>query len=295
MANAVDVLGNVSTIPYLLLCTTFTILLYPEGLPSRRWRPVLWAAVLATFAMVGGAAVSPLLLDTGSGQLPNPLNPDGAGVWTDRLFGVGGAVIAACTFAGLISAAFRTWRSTGVQRAQMRWYASAVTLVVLVYVALLAVPDLEGSLLGGLALFAALTYVPVSCGVAIMRYRLYEIDRIISRTLSYALVTGVLLAVYAAVVTSVTQLLPGTSSSFSVAAATLVAATMFRPLLTRVQRLVDHRFNRSSYDAHQTVESFASRLRDEVSTEQVTADLVAALEDTLQPAKHYVWLRESGR
>ena len=109
------------------------------------------------------------------------------------------------------------------------------------------------------------------------------------------MVTGTLLALYFALVTTVTQFLPGTPDSFLVAAATLAAAALFRPLLTRIRGVVDRRFNRSSYNAQHAVETFAARLCDEVSTEQVSADLVAALHDTLQPARYSVWLRGVGR
>ena len=141
----------------------------------------------------------------------------------------------------------------------------------------------------------ALTAVPLSCGLAIMRYRLYEIDRIISRTIAYALVTGTLLLVYFGVVTSVTRLLPRQSSSFAVAGATLTAAALFRPLLTRIQRLVDHRFNRTRYDAERTVEGFAAGLRDETDEAAILGRLNEALDATMQPATAVVWLRQARR
>ena len=131
----------------------------------------------------------------------------------------------------------------------------------------------------------------MACGVAILRYRLYDIDRIIGRTTAYAIVTGLLLGVYAVVVTSVTRLLPGTSSSFAVAAATLAAAAVFRPALSRVQAFVDRRFNRSRYDAQRTVEAFAApAARRGRPRRAVTADLLAVLAQTVQPRVAALWL-----
>jgi hypothetical protein len=136
----------------------------------------------------------------------------------------------------------------------------------------------------------ALTFVPVACGIAILRYRLYEIDRVISRTASYVLVTGALLGVYVLVVTTVGQLLPE-SNALAVASATLAAAALFRPLLSSVQRVVDHRFNRARYDAERTVDAFASRLREEVDPDVVTVDLLQVVERTVVPEHASLWLR----
>ena len=290
-ANLLDIAANVTFAPIMLLFTLFTVLLYPEGLLSPRWRPVLWAAVMATAVVVMGAALA------GTVNLADAdvTNPYGSEVWSGRLYGVATTVITACVVLAVLSAILRIRQSVGVERAQMRWFAFAVALVLVVFILFLVVPGFEQSRIGGVAIFAALACVPLSCGVAIMRYRLYEIDRIISRTLSYGLVTGLLLAVYAVVVTSVTQLLPGTSNTLAVAAATLAAAAAFRPVFRKVQAAVDRRFNRSRYDAQRTVETFAVRLRDEVSTEQVSDDLVAALQQTLQPARYSLWLRGTGR
>ena len=282
--------------------TLFTFLLYPSGLRSPRWRPVLWASVTGLAMVVGLGAIAPLLCLGGSASectggrwIPNPLSPgfmaDVIDVENSPVFSVFGLVLVIGVLASVASAVVRTFRSTGVERLQMRWFAFAAALLVAVMLLQSSLPGGEDGVFATVLFFGALTAVPLSCGVAIMRYRLYEIDRIISRTLSYALVTGVLLAVYATVVTSMTQLLPGTSSSFSVAAATLAAAALVRPLLSRVQRLVDHRFNRGSYDAHQTVEAFAARLRDETDEQAVLAQLNAALDATLQPAAAVVWLR----
>ena len=138
-----------------------------------------------------------------------------------------------------------------------------------------------------------LAALPVSMGVAILRYRLYEIDRIISRTLAYAVVTGLLIAAYAGLVLLATHVL-SLSSSVAVAASTLAAAAAFSPLRRRVQHAVDRRFNRARYDADVTVAAFASRLKDAVDLDSVQADLASVVTRTLEPAHLSVWLRERG-
>ncbi len=140
--------------------------------------------------------------------------------------------------------------------------------------------------------FVALSYclIPVSICVAVTRYRLYEIDRIISRTASYTLVTGLLLAVYFVIVTSVTRLLPQSSNGFAVAAATLTAAAAFRPLLVRVQKAVDRRFDRERYDGLRAAEAFSATLRDETDPAAVAAEMAAVAQRTLQPGRLLLWI-----
>ncbi|MEP6697096.1 MAG: hypothetical protein ABJA34_09485 [Pseudonocardiales bacterium] len=135
--------------------------------------------------------------------------------------------------------------------------------------------------------------VPVCVAVAVLRYKLYDLGRIVSRSVSYALITAVLIGVYVGLVTLAAAVFGGTSS-LSVAVATLVAAALFQPLRRRVQSVVNHRFNRTRYDAERPVESFSRRLRDEVELEAVRADLLAVVDKTMQPAAAGLWLRELG-
>ncbi|MGI8448444.1 MAG: hypothetical protein ACR2MP_14935, partial [Streptosporangiaceae bacterium] len=136
--------------------------------------------------------------------------------------------------------------------------------------------------------------LPVSIGVAILKYRLYDIDRIVSRTLAYALVTGLLVGVYAGLVLLATEVL-GFASTWAVAASTLAAAALFSPLRRRVQRLVDRRFNRARYDADAAVEAFATRLAGAVALGEVRADLLAVVGGALEPAHLVVWIAEGER
>jgi hypothetical protein len=281
--------------PLFGLATTFTVLLYPSGLPSRRWRPVLATAIVSIAAIVAMGALAPTLQvgDTGP-TVDNPLSfgwlpsfADGEG---SPLFVAATLVgLLGCSLAAVVSAVIRYRRAAGVERLQLRWFAFAVvTVVVAEVVSNLPLP--AAPVLPNVVADAALCLVPISCGVAILRYRLYDIDRVISRTTSYALVTGLLLACYAVVVTLVPRLLP-VSSSFAVAAATLAAAAAARPLLRRVRVAVDRRFNRARVDAERTVQAFGTRLRDEVDPGQVVRELVGATHATMQPATVGVWLR----
>jgi hypothetical protein len=158
-------------------------------------------------------------------------------------------------------------------------------------------PLRDSEVLGTALFILALTLIPVSCGIAILRYHLYDIDQIIGRTTAYALVTAVLLMVYAAVVTSLTGLLPvsdsaGQTDSWAVAIATLVAAALFRPVLKWSRRVVDRRFNREQYDAEVAVEGFAREMRDEVEPEHVKGSLLGVVNQTVQPSGVALWLRD---
>jgi hypothetical protein len=228
-------------------------------------------------------------------------NPDGADTRPlDFTFPVFLGLMFVCIVAAIWAAGRRTWRAKGVERLQMRLFASAIALLILVLwpAQYLAV---HGHSTGRYILLSvAIALIPLSCGVAILRYRLYDIDRIIGRTTAYALVTGVLLSVYALVVTSLTSLVPdagstGQADSWTVAVATLVAAGLFRPVLRWARRVVDRRFNREQFDAERAVEAFAVRLRDEVESGQVRDDLLAVLGATVQPTTTGIWLREPTR
>ena len=141
--------------------------------------------------------------------------------------------------------------------------------------------------------FLALAVLPVTIGVGILKYHLYDIDRIISRTLAYAIVTSLLVGVYAGVVLLATRVLP-LSSPVAVAGATLAAAALFNPLRRRVQRVVDRRFNRARYDADRTIAAFAGRLQDAVDLDSVRDDLAGVVRQALEPAHVRVWMSERG-
>jgi len=184
-----------------------------------------------------------------------------------------------------------SWRrATGERRQQLKWLATgaAVTLVVVAASLGFSSASVVGEVLG-----IGLAALPVGIGVGILKYRLYDIDRIISRTLAYAIVTGLLVGVYAGLVLLATRVLP-LSSPVAVAASTLAAAALFSPLRRRVQRAVDRRFNRARYDADQTVAAFAARLKDAVDLDTVRDDLAGAVHQALEPAHVSVWISQRG-
>ena len=223
---------------------------------------------------------------------PNPFGvaPD----WADTAFASGLIVLPLSALIGIGSLIVRWRRAEGVTRAQLRWFlAGAVGLLALLVV--ITLPEGTDRGLAGLAVrllvAIGLWGLPVAIVIAITRYRLYDIDRLVSRTVSYTVVVGVLAAVYAGGVFVLSTLLP-LQGDLAVAASTLVAATMFNPLRRRVQRRVDRRFNRNRFDAGVEVERFADRVRDDVDLDQTTGDLVTVVARTVQPSTMGVWLRD---
>jgi hypothetical protein len=204
----------------------------------------------------------------------------------------------AVTVVGLVAAAVslvgRFRHAGGVERLQLRWVALAAVLVGLAGVAVLAGLVVGGSGAGTLFDLAVgcclLVVPPVATGAAILRYRLYDLDRIVSRTLAYGLLTLLLGSGYAAVILGLGQLL-GQDSSLVVAAATLAVAAVFQPARRRVQQAVDRRFNRRRYDAARIIEGFGARLRDQVDLDTLTTDLLAVVDQTIQPTQASLWLR----
>lgn len=298
--------------PLFVLATAVTFLLYPTGLTSPRWRPVLWLTIVATAVAAGLDALAPTLrvgetdqtaadFDPNSFTVDNPFSPDVVSSmvnideswwWTVPLW-----VVTACALAAVASAILRTIRASGVEREQMRLFAFAIILIP-TYILLSEFGGFADTAASDLLFAVVLALIPSACGVAILRYHLYDIDRIVGRTTAYAMVTSVLLGVYALVVASLTQLVPdsgstGAPDSWAVALATLVAAALFRPVLGWARRVVARRFDREQFDAELVVERFALRLRDEVDAHKVREDLLQVLGRTMQPRVSGVWLRVS--
>ena len=266
------------------------ILLFPDGrLPSRRWRPVLVAYLAIAVVTVLGTAVAVLQVAIGrhpvleaNGNLASLAQ--GRTAWAGLVQGVFLLSAAALWLAAVIRQALSWRRSDGERRQQLQWLASgaAVCGVLGIWAVSTDSSIWEVLILG----FAAL---PLSIGIGILKYRLYEIDRLISRTLAYAIVTGLLVGVYAGLVLLATHVL-SFHSTVAVAASTLAAAALFTPLRRRVQHAVDRRFNRARYDADQTVAAFAGRLKDAVDLDSVRTDLTGVVHRALEPAHVSVWL-----
>jgi hypothetical protein len=277
------------------LCVV-VVLLFPTGkLPSRRWRPVAWAAWAGVAGWVLGCAFAPTII-TASPATRNPVGATGPAGDLFKVLAAGGVLlIVAAGLAAVLSLVFRYRGARPAERAQLRWLVYAGVLIVAAVAASLLIgsamgpgdstTNLENALGSG-----AVALVPVAIGVAVLRYRLYDIDRIISRTVAYAIVTGLLVGVYAGLVLLATEVLR-VHTPVAVAAATLAAAALFTPVRRRVQSRVDRRFNRARYDADQIAAAFAARLKDTVDLGSVRDDLAGIVSRALEPAHVSVWIR----
>jgi 3',5'-cyclic AMP phosphodiesterase CpdA len=281
-------------IPALFAAPALLFLLFPDGrLPSPRWRPVVWLAVIAPAVAAADASISPgRLEDPPFADVVNPYGLEGAD-WL-VVFSTFGWVGGAAAVAGAaICMILRLRRARGVERQQLKWIATAAALFALA--CLVAVPTYYAGQdeFGAAVILLALLAIPIATGLAILRYRLYDIDVVINRTLVYGSVTALLAGAYLGLVL-LFQLAfsPLTEeNSLAVALSTLAVAALFRPARNRVQAVVDRRFYRRKYDTAQTLTLFAARLRDEVDLDALRAELTGVVGETMQPAHVSLWLR----
>jgi hypothetical protein len=279
----------------------FVLLLFPTGTfgsSSWRWSGRFVAAILGLESIL--LALRPGAIDVVP-VIDNPVGIRGAGdpirFWTE---GTGGALLSGAALVIVlmrIAALLITLRkASSVERQQTKWFVySVVTWVVIIGVTQVMFAlegDEEGILnaVGFLAIMAGLMFIPVAIGIGVLRYRLYDIDRIINRTIVYALVTGAVVIVYGATVFVTSTVAVGAADNLTVAVSTLAAAAAFRPLLRRVQGLVDRRFYRHRYDAQQTIDAFGARLREETDLDELAADLVGVVDTTMHPTTVGLWL-----
>jgi hypothetical protein len=277
------------------------ILLFPTGrLPSRRWRWVTWLTV--AFVLVGvilGAFSSGPV--EGLGPIRNPLGIEGfSNVYDSILFTMVFTMVATVlVVAAALSVFMRLRRAKGVERQQIKWFAYAAAATVMGLVLAYIIPDVIDVPLWferiGHAIFLLLIpAIPISIGIAILKYRLYDIDLLINRTLVYGSLTATLVALYfggIVVLQRVFVVLTGQQSTLAVVASTLLIAALFTPLRRHIQSFIDRRFYRSKYDARKTLEAFSSKLRDETDLETLNKELVGVVRETMQPAHTSLWLR----
>jgi len=277
-----------------IILLPFLLLLFPTGrLPLRHWRPVAWAVLVAGAVLLMIGSFSPG--KSGIGLFENPLGARGlvgeviVFVTGAMVFIIFGAIILPA-----LSLAFRYRRAGGVERQQLKWFAFAAVLLGASFV----VGGFLGRDLPGVwdALFETATFVPlyVAVGVAILRYRLYHIDRIINRTLVYGSLTAMLALVYFGGVVglqSAFRALTVQESTLAIVASTLLIAALFSPLRRQVQGFVDRRFYRRKYDARKTLEAFNACLRDETDLNTLSEDLMRVASSTMQPEHVSLWLR----
>jgi len=269
--------------PAIAFGITLPALLVPDGhLRSRRWRPVVAAAVAGPVLGLLGGTFIPGRLEETVVPIDNPFALTGVAGTVAALAGYTGLVLwFASMLAALVSLVLRFRASRGTERQQLRWVAAGATG---------AVAGLVVGIAGVVVTYFAVLCLPVGVAVAVLRYRLWDLDRLVSRTVTYAAVTALLVVPYLLILPAATRLAGG-SGSLAVAAATLAAAALFQPVRRRVQGLVDRRFNRRRYDAARTVDGFALRLRDQVDLDVLHGELLAVVDQTMQPTQASLWLR----
>ncbi|HEV2894574.1 MAG TPA: hypothetical protein VG411_12525, partial [Actinomycetota bacterium] len=275
--------GEYNWAPAVALGITLPALLVPDGrLRSRRWRPVAAAAVAGPVMGLVGGSLLPGQLEETVLPIDNPFGLAGVVGTVAAVVGFSGLGLwVASMLAALVSLVLRFRASRGTERQQLRWVVAGATG---------AVAGLLVGMAGVVVTYSAVLCVPVGVAVAVLRYRLWDLDRLVSRTVTYAVVTALLVLPYLLILPAATRLFEG-SGSLAVAAVTLAAAALFQPLRRRVQDLVDRRFNRRRYDAARTVEGFAVRLRDQLDLDALEGELLAVTNQTMQPSQASLWLR----
>jgi hypothetical protein len=278
-----------------IVLAMLAVLLFPDGRLEGRWRRAVWVYFAVAVVFLGGLLAGEATLHLGRhislddrGKLTASANQTG---WWGATFLLAPVLVG--FWIAFVGRQVRAWRrASGVRREQLKWLMSGATVTL---AATLVFAGGTGSargvvyVVGAIAALAICSF-PLAIGVGILKYRLYDIDRLISRTLSYTLLTALLVGVFAGVVLLTTRVLPF-SSPVGVAASTLAAAALFSPLRSRLQRLVDRRFNRARYDAEATVAAFGASLRNAVDVETVLDELAAAAAGSLEPAHVTVWVR----
>ena len=282
--------------PVLTALTLFA-LLFPTGrLPASRWRPAAWLAVASGAVITPSLAFQPGALDVRN--YPGVQNPVGiAGtsgvIEVAETIATGGALVA--LLAAVASLVVRFRRSTGIERQQLKWIVYSGTVAAFAFIAVFPITARPWADIVFVIAFCALIGVPVSAGIAVLRYRLYDIDVVIRRTLVYGALTATLVLTYVGTVLLLQLVLqPLTEQSdLAIAGSTLAVGALFRPLRTRIQGAVDRRFYRRRYDAARTLEGFSARLRDELDLEALNTELREVVRETVEPAHVSLWLREA--
>ena len=284
------VVQEVGWVPAIALGLALPLLLLPDGrLWSRRWRLVVADMVVGGALLVVGVVLAPgQLLNDGPVPVDNPFALSGMAGKLATIVVIAGVVLYAISMpAALIGLVLRFRSSRGAERQQLRWVVAGAAAAAAGLVAGANVP--QQTVISSI-LYAMVLCIPLGLAVAVLRYRLWDLDRLVSRTVSYALVTALLVVPYLLILPVTASLARG-SGSLAVAAATLIAAAAFQPLRRRVQDLVDRRFNRRRYDTARTLEHFAARLRDQLDLDALEGELLGVVDQTVAPTRASLWLR----
>jgi MFS family permease len=276
----------------------FVFLYFPDGrLPSPRWRPVAWLVLISAALAVAPFAFGPGLLEGSSGgsRIVNPVGVEGSAKLRD-LFERASLVLLVPVSVALISSfVVRFRRARGEERQQIKWVAYGVALFTLAIVVVSIWPSLDRSVVGNVLFLVGFLAIPSAMALAILKYRLYDIDVVINRTLVYGALSVTLALLYfgsIAVLQGAWIALTGQRSQLAVVASTLLIAALFNPVRHRIQAFIDRRFYRRKYDARKTLEAFSFKLRDETDLENLSGELVGVVEQTIQPAHVSLWLRD---
>jgi hypothetical protein len=272
----------------------FLLLLFPDGrLPNRRWRWFAWFSLLLTVVGVISQALAPGSVYYLRG-IHNPLGVEGLPNVGEQVQ----TVMFTLIFVSAGSLFVRWLRASGVERQQLKWFTYSSTLAISGVILTFTISDAIGALwlewVGYVVLVVGFIGIPISMGIAILRYRLYNIDFLINRTIVYGLLTAILVALYFCGIVVLQRffvLLTGQQSTLAVVASTLLIAALFTPLRRRIQSFIDRRFYRSKYDARKTLEAFSAHMRDETDLNALSDDLVGVVRETMQPAHVSLWLR----
>jgi hypothetical protein len=274
-------------------------LLFPDGgLPSPRWRPVAVAIAISWTGLILSIAFTPGRMTLQGLTTTNPMGIAALGHPGWRAVAQGAAVIAVVTLGAAALAPLLRFRGADlVQRQQLKWFAFVIGICAasaLVASALTGVLPVVAAVLWGIAIAGVVVGLPAAVGLAILRYRLYDIDRLISRAVVYATLTAVLGLGYAGAVLALGQLFGGVGErtpSLAVAGATLAVAALFQPARRRIQQAVDRRFNRRKHNTAQTIQAFSARLRDQIDLDTLATELLAVVDQTMEPTRVSFWLR----
>ena len=285
--------------PLVFAMFALVLLLFPDGrLLSRRWRAVVWLD-LAAIALIFASAFKPGPLDTSLLDANNPFGIEGAGALLDTLEIAGVLLALSSAATGAVSLVLRLRRSRGDERQQLKWFAFAGAVSCAAFATgplLWSLPPSSGfGWIWSVVFLSAVSTIPAAAGIAILRYRLYDIDVIINRTLVYGSLTVMLAGFYLGAVVSLQSAFraaTGQESTLAIVASTLAIAALSNPLRRRLQSFIDRRFYRRKYDAARTLEDFGARLRDETDLEALSGELLAVVRDTVQPAQVSLWLRK---
>ncbi len=285
--------------PAALLAAAFLFLLFPDGRPpSRRWRPVAWMAALGSPLSALGAALKPGPLDTHR-SIDNPFGIDATLATVVEVLGIVGTLtLTVSVLLSGISLMLRLRRARGVERQQLKWFVYSAAVMGGGFAASFLFSSGPANSIAWFSGILGFMVLPVATGIALLRYRLYDIDRIINRTIVYGAVTAVLVVVYLGSVVALRGLVfgfTGRSSQLVIVASTLTIAALFNPLRRRIQGFIDRRFYRKKYDAARTLETFSARLRNETDLDALNADLLSVVRETMQPEHASLWMREFDR